>query len=163
MKGWVITLALVVAGVNLTHAQALPVDHLTPPLHVADRRAAEIASDVTVATAVVLDMWAAWRSEQRTDALIKAGIRYGVTQGATFALKKLVARQRPCAPDACGTDNPDYSFPSGHTATAFAGTRLAFALPLGVSTGGLRIMAGKHWLTDTLAGAGIGLLASRIR
>jgi membrane-associated phospholipid phosphatase len=109
-------------------------------------------------------------------AVTMSAARVGVTFGAVYGLKKLFARRRPCSygPDvhgynyaeSCGIDNPDYSFPSGHTAFAFStigGPRLAFALPLAVGTGGLRVAANKHWLTDTLAGAGIGLLTSRIR
>lgn len=51
-------------------------------------------------------------------------------------------------------------------ADAFAGLggpRLEFALPLAVSTGGLRVAADKHWLTDVLAGAAVGAITSRIR
>lgn len=65
------------------------------------------------------------------------------------------------------------SFPSGHTATAFMGTELmrmeysgniwaaysgyAFA----AATGALRIYHNRHWFTDVLAGAGIGILSTR--
>lgn len=69
---------------------------------------------------------------------------------------------------------PDYSawnsFPSGHTATAFlgatllcreyAGTSSKIAIlgyVLALSTGMLRIYNNWHWLTDVIAGAGIGM------
>ncbi len=42
-------------------------------------------------------------------------------------------------------------------------SRLAFSLPLAIGTGGLRVAAGKHWVSDVLVGAGVGLLTSRIR
>jgi membrane-associated phospholipid phosphatase len=83
------------------------------------------------------------------------GLRLGVTYGAAFAAKKLVHRERPCAPLDCGIDNPDFSFYVGHTALAFStlgGPRLSVALPLAISTGGLRVAGGKHYLTDVLVG-----------
>lgn len=75
-------------------------------------------------------------------------------------------------------DRPDgsasNSFPSGHTATAFAGAevlrleyRQSSPLPaiLGYTaatlTGALRIYNNRHWLSDVLAGAGIGILSAQ--
>ena len=98
-------------------------------------------------------------------ALVMSGIRLGVTAGVATALKVAVHRTRPCAPS-CGADNPNFSFPSGHTAFAFSamgGGRASVMLPLAVGTGGLRVAAGKHWLTDTLAGAALGWVTSGIR
>lgn len=70
------------------------------------------------------------------------------------------------------------SFVSGHTAEAFAmlvsATRVTAArgrktrwlwisgLPLAVATGYFRIAADKHYLTDVLAGAGIGIAAGYV-
>lgn len=162
-------------------AQATALDKWTPPLPTAgERQAADIASWATAIAAAALDAKASIGGcdgqDQCYHAIVTTGARIGATYGAVFLLKKLVSRQRPCAIgpdvhgynyyDVCGSDNPDFSFPSGHTALAFStigGPRLAFSLPLAVGTGGLRVAAGKHWLTDTLAGAGIGLLTSRIR
>lgn len=133
------------------------------------QKAAAVASWVTLGVGVGLDVVGSVR--EGCDAghcrasLIKAGMRQGTVAVSALALKKLVHRQRPCAPD-CGSDNPDFSFPSGHTAYAFSaigGPRIEFVLPLAVTTGGLRVKAGRHWLTDTFGGAVIGLLASRIR
>lgn len=162
-------------------AGAPALDRWTPPLPTpGERRAAEIASNVTVYTLLALDVVDAFRSEHRTRALVLTGVRVGATQGASFGLKKLFSRRRPCSyglsgspevhgynyAESCGSDDPDYSMPSGHSATAWStlgGPRLAITVPLSVSTQGLRVAAGKHWLTDTLVGAGIGLATSRIR
>lgn len=67
------------------------------------------------------------------------------------------------------------SFPSGHTATAFMGAELvrmeykdasvwygvgAYVVATGV--GVLRVWNERHWVTDVLAGAGIGILSTRV-
>ena len=67
------------------------------------------------------------------------------------------------------------SFPSGHTATAFMGAELvrmeykdasvwygvgAYVVATGV--GVLRVWNERHWATDVLAGAGIGILSARV-
>lgn len=66
------------------------------------------------------------------------------------------------------------SFPSGHTATAFLTATLlhkeygdrypwlsisGYALATGV--GGMRMLNNRHWLSDVLAGAGIGIIAGK--
>jgi membrane-associated phospholipid phosphatase len=148
-------------------AQALPIDTLTPALpSQGARTVADVASWATVLVTVVADAKASWDAPDRLRAFELQGIRVGVTYGAVFAAKYLVHRERPCAPSSCGIDNPDMSFFSGHTALAFStlgGPRLSVALPLSISTGGLRVMANKHYLTDVLVGAGVGALTSRIR
>ena len=67
------------------------------------------------------------------------------------------------------------SFPSGHTATAFAGAEFlrqeygdqsvwygiaGYAVATG--TGLFRMYNNRHWLTDVAAGAGIGILSTKI-
>jgi undecaprenyl-diphosphatase len=84
-------------------------------------------------------------------------------------LKRAFGRRRPCAmePHCWATLLPpdQFSFPSGHTITAFA-----VAMSLGVfypamlpgllfcaaSVAASRILLGMHFLTDVLAGAAIG-------
>jgi len=88
----------------------------------------------------------------------------GVT---VFSLKHLTRIQRP---DQSSFD----SFPSGHTATAFLGAEFLYqeykdvSIWYGISgyviaagTGGLRIYNNRHWLTDVVAGAGIGILSAK--
>jgi membrane-associated phospholipid phosphatase len=167
-----IALALL-AACRVAGAQALPIDRYTPPLSTAaERHAADVASWVTVSAAVALDAHATWKThcqgswDECEGAIVRSGLRVGVTYGAVFLVKALVHRQRPCAPSDCGSDSPDFSFYSAHTALAFStlgGPRLAVSLPLAIGTGGLRIAAGKHYLTDVLTGAAVGALTSRIR
>lgn len=67
------------------------------------------------------------------------------------------------------------SFPSGHTATAFMGAEFlrheykdvsvwygiaGYAIATG--TGAFRVYNDRHWLTDVAAGAGIGILSTKI-
>jgi len=85
------------------------------------------------------------------------------------ALKRAVGRRRPCALEPhCWASllPPDqFSFPSGHSITAFAvafslGTFYPAALPVLVfcaaSVAISRMVLGMHFLTDVLAGSGIG-------
>jgi membrane-associated phospholipid phosphatase len=165
MKPYLLAIVLICSGA-LADAQPLPIDKLTPALPTAaERRVADAASWVTVLAGVALDTKASVDAPDRRRAFALQGARVGVTYGAVFLAKTLVHRHRPCAPD-CGIDNPDFSFYSAHTALAFStigGPRLAIALPLAVSTGGLRVAAGKHWLTDVATGAAAGWLTSKLR
>lgn len=162
-----ILFALAIPG--LASAQALQgVDTLVHPLPTqTERTVADVASWATAMSAIALDAKTSWDSPDRLRAFEMQGLRTGATYGLVFLAKTLVGRERPCAAsDSCGIDNPDYSFFSGHTAIAFStlgGPKWQVALPLAVSTGGLRVAAGKHWLTDVLVGAAVGSLTSRIR
>lgn len=64
------------------------------------------------------------------------------------------------------------SFPSGHTATAFLGAELVrkeygwgygtLAYAAAVTVGCMRMYNQRHWLSDVIAGAGVGMLAANI-
>ena len=118
-------------------------------------------SDATLATAIGLEVAEAWEADDRKDALVRAGLTHGVVEAATRGLKFARRRARPCAPS-CGREDPDHSFPSGHTAHAFAAAasgRFVVSLPLAVVTGTERVRIRRHHFTDILAGAGLGWLA----
>jgi undecaprenyl-diphosphatase len=87
-------------------------------------------------------------------------------------LKRLTGRKRPChiEPHCWATLLPpdQFSFPSGHTMTAFAvATCLSVFYPsltaglffCAVSIAISRVILGMHFLSDVLAGAAIGVLA----
>jgi membrane-associated phospholipid phosphatase len=90
------------------------------------------------------------------------------TQGTVFSLKGWTHTLRP--------DGSAYnSFPSGHTAEAFANAefmRLEYkdvspwygiaGYAVATTTGMLRMYNNKHWLNDVVAGAGIGIASTRL-
>lgn len=89
----------------------------------------------------------------------------GVTTGG---IKRLANRTRPD-----GSNN--YSFPSGHTANAFAAAEflnqeyrdvspwIGYAgYTVATATGVLRLYNNKHWLSDVVAGAGFGIASTKI-
>lgn len=92
-----------------------------------------------------------------------------VIQNTTvFSIKKLSAQQRP---DGSGYN----SFPSGHTATAFASAEFLYqeykdvspwygvaGYTIAAATGYLRMYNNKHWFSDVVAGAGIGILSTKV-
>jgi PAP2 superfamily len=88
--------------------------------------------------------------------------------GSVFGVKKLAHERRP--------DGGDYySFPSGHTAQAFAAAEFMRQEYKDVSpwygvagyvaagaTGVLRMYNNKHWMSDVLAGAGFGIASTKL-
>lgn len=97
---------------------------------------------------------------------------YGIStliMGTTvFTLKRTSGIQRP--------DTSDYSsFPSGHTATAFAAAEFMWqeyknvspwygvaGYAVAATTGYMRMYNNKHWLGDVVAGAGIGIASTKL-
>jgi len=90
---------------------------------------------------------------------------FAALTAVTGGLKLIVSERRP-------DDSDNRSFPSGHSARAFAGAELvrseygwgwgigAYALATGV--GVLRITGDHHYTHDVIGGAAIGVLSSRL-
>lgn len=105
--------------------------------------------------------------------------------GFVTGLVKLSGRERPCAQadgSASGSadcDDPNRSYFSAHTSMAFAGAGLTCAehqhfeffgrvgdpiacasvLALATTTGVFRVVSNRHWMSDVITGAGVGLVA----
>ena len=109
--------------------------------------------------------------EHRLAALGAAGISAALSVLLFLNVKRLAGRPRPChiQPHCWATLLPpdQFSFPSGHTMTAFA-VAIPLALYYPDLTAGLlfcalsvavsRILLGMHFLSDVIAGAFIGCL-----
>jgi len=91
-----------------------------------------------------------------------------ILTGTVFVAKDITKIQRP-------NETTKNSFPSGHTAIAFAGAEFLYqeykdkslwygivGYSVATATGLLRIYNNEHWLTDVVAGAGIGILSTKI-
>ena len=103
-----------------------------------------------------------WKN--RTAIMIKGQI---VNLGMVYVLKKTLGGRRP--------DGTAYSFPSGHTANAFAGATLlstefgkdykwvpyaSYTLASGI--GIMRMVNNKHYISDVLFGAGLGIISMKL-
>jgi len=93
---------------------------------------------------------------------------YLIMSSAVQGMKKGFGVERP--------DGSSYtSFPSGHTATAFLGAHILFreykdvspwigiaGYASAASVGTMRVINKKHWVSDVVTGAGIGILSAEI-
>ncbi|MFD2245900.1 phosphatase PAP2 family protein [Pontibacter ruber] len=102
------------------------------------------------------------------DQVFLVGMTYLLNRTLSNNLKSLTAIKRP------GNGTED-AFPSEHTSSAFAyatffhkeyGRRSVWYSVAGYSfataTGVMRILNDRHWLSDVLAGAGIGILSAEV-
>lgn len=101
--------------------------------------------------------------------LASSALSYGVMAGFVNGIKYTAKEMRPDG----STAN---SWPSGHTATSFVGatilhkeyglTRSPWFSVAGYSvataTGVMRILNNRHWISDVLSGAGIGILSTEL-
>jgi hypothetical protein len=103
--------------------------------------------------------------KNRTLLLIKSEM---IMAALTFSTKSLTNVKRP-------DDSDNFSFPSGHTAQAFAtatfmskeygGESIWYsvgAYGMATAVGACRILNNRHWVSDVMTGAGIGILSTNI-
>ena len=96
------------------------------------------------------------------------GLAYSINNAVSSSLKQLTRVERP-------QGNSFDSFPSLHTSAAFSAARLldkeyggrsawysVGGYTVATVTGGLRITNDAHWLSDVMAGAGVGLLSTEL-
>lgn len=102
------------------------------------------------------------------DRLCIGAIAYTITGGVVLTTKQLTGIQRP-------DGSANNSFPSGHTALSFVGADLVYqtykdsspiygiaAYACATTVGFLRMYNNRHWFSDVVCGAGVGILASRV-
>jgi membrane-associated phospholipid phosphatase len=113
--------------------------------------------------------------EGLADASRRIGAEVAVAGLATLALKEAVGRARPSEapddPDRFAPFSRHQSFPSGHTAIAFAAaTALSdeihsawtpwIAYPVAAAVGWSRVHDREHWTSDVVVGAAVGTLSA---
>jgi membrane-associated phospholipid phosphatase len=104
---------------------------------------------------------AAQRDGQGTLQLVEA---YGAAMAVVYILKPTIDRQRP--------DGGRQSFPSGHSASAFAGAAFlqrrygwsygAPAYAVAAFVAWSRVESKRHWTTDVIAGGAIGIAGNLV-
>ncbi|GHU75116.1 hypothetical protein FACS189413_19730 [Bacteroidia bacterium] len=105
---------------------------------------------------------------QLPDMFILYALSNVLETSVVFTTKKLTGRKRP-------DDSNSLSFPSGHTATAFVAAEFLHQeygdKSVWISIGGygmasligvFRVYNNKHWVSDVVAGAGVGILSTKI-
>ena len=92
----------------------------------------------------------------------------GIMETGTFITKKAIHEERPDGSNA-------ESFPSGHTASAFAAAEYLYqeykyvspwigygGYAVAAATGVLRLYNNQHYLGDVIAGAGVGIISTKL-
>ena len=101
--------------------------------------------------------------------LASAGMSYGLMAILVNGIKYTAKEMRPDGTSA-------NSWPSGHTATAFVGATLLHkeygltrspwysvaGYGVATATGVMRVLNNRHWISDIMSGAGIGIMATEL-
>ena len=101
--------------------------------------------------------------------LASAAMSYGIMAGLVNGIKYTAKEMRPDGSSA-------NSWPSGHTATSFVGATLLHkeygltrspwysvaGYGVATATGVMRILNNRHWISDVMSGAGIGIMSTEI-
>lgn len=102
------------------------------------------------------------------DRTILYGMSMLISNAATFSIKRFSGEQRPDKSDMM-------SFPSGHTSNAFVAAEFmrqeykdvspwygVAGYAVAATTGYLRMYNNRHWFSDVVAGAGVGIASTRL-
>ena len=101
--------------------------------------------------------------------LASAAMSYGIMAGFVNGIKYTAKEMRPDGSQA-------NSWPSGHTATSFVGATILHkeygltvspwysiaGYGVATATGVMRVLNNRHWVSDVLSGAGIGIMSTEI-
>lgn len=125
----------------------------------------DITQYVPMASAYALQLCGVKGLHDYVDKTIILGTAYLLMGSTVYGLKTLTKVERP-------DGSARNSFPSGHTATAFMGAEFlrreywhvspwigVAGYVVATGTGFMRMYNNKHWFTDVIAGAGIGILS----
>jgi membrane-associated phospholipid phosphatase len=154
MIKWFACMALILTP-NTIQAQPTALD---PDLQWSShRKAADIISYAGPIASLTLDTIHSFRSDDKARAIRKQVIKDGLLILIAEGTKHFIQRSRP--------DNSDNkSFFSEHTelSASLYGSNRTLSIILTFDTAALRTSAGKHYLTDVLAGAVVGSVISEI-
>ncbi len=102
------------------------------------------------------------------DRLLLATMANGISLGLVYGLKYTTKIKRP-------DNSTNDAFPSGHTAIAFTGAQIMHeeygqnsilysiaGYGIGATVGAFRMVNNRHWVSDVVAGAGIGMLSTKL-
>ena len=123
---------------------------------------------VPLASVYGLSLLGAEAKHNYVDRTLEVGVAGVALVGIVGGAKYLIDKERP--------DGSDFnSFPSGHAAKVFMGAELVRieygddhpwlavgAYTIATATGALRVYNNHHWISDVVAGAGVGILSARI-
>jgi len=101
--------------------------------------------------------------------LATAALSYGIMELIVQPVKTMTSEMRPDG----STAN---SWPSGHTATAFTSATIlhkeygltrspwysVFGYAVATATGTMRVLNNRHWVSDVLSGAGVGIMSTEV-
>ena len=120
------------------------------------------------ASVFALDAFGVKAKHSLRDRTVIFATSYAIMTATVMSLKSITKVERP-------DGSSKNSFPSGHTATAFAGAEMLWqeykdksiwygiaGYAVATGTGLFRIYNNRHWLTDVAAGAGNGILSTKM-
>lgn len=173
LAGIIVPTALITYGaVSLTSGGLRSLDRSTKNEIMEDHPTFRTSIDdylkyVPAAAVYALNMAGIKGKHNFADRTILLGMSSVLVTSSTFFIKNATGRLRP--------DGSTYnSFPSGHTSVAFMTAQFMWeeykdvspwygvaGYAVATTTGVLRIYNNRHWLSDVVAGAGLGILSTK--